>query len=345
MVDDNTEQRLKSFPSTRYMGSKQKLLPEIEALVSQVDFSSALDLFSGTGAVGFLFKAMGKRVTCNDYMYMSEVFAKALIENSNVRMSDEQAEDLLVLHSRGDNFVQRTFGNLYYSDEDNRQIDIIRENLVSLEDGMLKSIGYAALIRACMKKRPRGIFTYTGARYLDGRPDLTLSVREHFLREVRMLNKAVFDNGTECEAVRGDALQCDRRADLVYMDPPYYSPYSDNEYVRRCHFVEGLARNWKGVSIQENTKTKKFKSYPTPFSRRDSAAEAFSELFDKHASSVILVSYSSNSLPTKDEMVSLLRNVGKEVEVVPVAYRYSFGNKARSSTSRNEVKEYLFLAV
>lgn len=327
------------------MGSKQKLLPEIEALASQVDFSSALDLFSGTGVVGYLFKAMGKRVVCNDYMYMSEVFARALVENSNTRMSDEQAENLLVSRPDEDRFVQRTFGNLYFSDEDNRQIDAIRGNLVSLEDEMVKSIGYAALIRACMKKRPRGIFTYTGARYLDGRRDLALSIKEHFLHAVRLINDAVFDNGKKCEAVRGDALSCDKQAELVYIDPPYYSPYSDNEYVRRYHFVEGLARNWEGVSIQENTKTKKFKSYPTPFSRRDSTMDAFSELFEKHSASIILVSYSSNSLPSKDEMISLLRNAGKEVEVVPVSYRYSFGNKTQSSASRNKVKEYLFLAV
>ena len=67
----------------------------------------------------------------------------------------------------------------------------------------------------------------------------------------------------------------------MYIDPPYYSPYSDNEYVRRYHFVEGLARDWKEVEIQEHTLTKKFKSYPTPFSTRNGAADAFDVLFKK----------------------------------------------------------------
>ena len=69
--------------------------------------------------------------------------------------------------------------------------------------------------------------------------------------------------------------------DLVYIDPPYYSPLSDNEYVRRYHFVEGLARDWQGVEIQQHTQTKKFKSYPTPFSTRKGAADAFDLLFKK----------------------------------------------------------------
>ena len=95
--------------------------------------------------------------------------------------------------------------------------------------------------------------------------------------------------------------------DLIYIDPPYYSPLSDNEYVRRYHFVEGLARDWQGVEIQQNTQTKKFKSYPTPFSTRKGATDAFDQLFKKFSNSILIVSYSSNSQPTQDEMVALIK--------------------------------------
>lgn len=83
------------------------------------------------------------------------------------------------------------------------------------------------------------------------------------------VNNAVFDNHKTNKSVNGDAMALEvEKPDLVYIDPPYYSPLSDNEYVRRYHFIEGLARDWKGVEIQEHTKTKKFKSYPTPFQLR-----------------------------------------------------------------------------
>ena len=133
------------------------------------------------------------------------------------------------------------------------------------------------------------------------------------------------------------------RPDLVYIDPPYYSPLSDNEYVRRYHFVEGLARDWKGVEIQEHTKTKKFKSYPTPFSTRNGAADAFDKLFEKYKDSSLIVSYSSNSLPTQDEMVEIMRRHKEHVEVVPIAYTYSFGNQGTAKTHRNNVQEFLFV--
>ena len=64
------------------------------------------------------------------------------------------------------------------------------------------------------------------------------------------INNAIFDNGCENKSKHGDAMEVKiKHPDLVYIDPPYYSPLSDNEYVRRYHFVEGLARDWKGVEI------------------------------------------------------------------------------------------------
>lgn len=100
-------------------------------------------------------------------------------------------------------------------------------------------------------------FTYTGQRYNDGRKDLQKTLAQQFLEAVEAVNKAVFDNGKINRSKHGDAMDLRvEQADLVYIDPPYYSPLSDNEYVRRYHFVEGLARDWKGVEIQEHTQTK-----------------------------------------------------------------------------------------
>lgn len=183
-----------------------------------------------------------------------------------------------------------------------------------------------------------------GNRYDDGRKDLKLSMAEQFVECVNAINRAVFDNGKSNRSVWGDAFDLtEATADLVYMDPPYYTPKSDNEYVRRYHFLEGLARDWKGVEIQTDTKTKKFRSYPTPFSTREGAVAAFSALFKRYANSIIIVSYSSNSLPTKDEMVSLLSKYKGRVDVVPIDYRYNFGNRSDGCVKRQNVKEYLFL--
>ncbi|MDD4024400.1 MAG: DNA adenine methylase [Kiritimatiellae bacterium] len=337
-------EQVKKYPPTRFMGSKSKLLPEILAVASRLKFDSVVDLFSGSGIVSYLFKACGKEVCSNDYMAMSCVFTAAMVANNNTTLSETETESLL----RGEpdsTFVSDTFGGIYFSDEDNHLIDVLRTNIHKLRDKNKKSIALAALIRACIKKRPRGIFTYVGARYNDGRKDLILPLAEHFRMAVWAVNSAIFDNGHKNRVRMGDALSFEaEKPSLVYIDPPYYSPFSDNEYVRRYHFVEGLARNWKGVTIQHETLTKKFKSYPTPFSSKAEACIAFDILFHRFQEHKLIISYSSNSQPSKDEMLDILRRWKKHVRVFPGAYKYSFGNQRhKMDDNRNSVEEYLFV--
>lgn len=336
--------QVSAYPPTRFMGSKSKLLSEIWSVASQFKFDTVVDLFSGSGIVGYMFKAQGKSVISNDYMAMSATFAKAMVENNFVTLPMEEAKNLLTEQKVSDHFVSETFQGLYYKDDENELIDILRTNIAEIRDQYKRAIAMTALIRACTKKRPRGIFTYTGERYNDGRKDLQKTLAQQFLEAVEVVNKAVFDNGKQNRAKQGDAMDlCVERPGLVYIDPPYYSPLSDNEYVRRYHFVEGLARDWQGVEIQQHTLTKKFKSYPTPFSTRNGAVDAFDQLFKKFADSILIVSYSSNSLPTQDEMVAIMSKYKGHVEVVPVNYRYSFGNQGDARTHRNSVQEYIFV--
>lgn len=337
--------QVSNYPSTRYMGSKAKLLSEIWGVASQFNFDRAIDLFAGSGVVGYMFKTQGKAVVSNDYMSFSNVFAKAMLENNSETLSANEAQELLLPKLRTDNFVEKTFAGLYFTDDENRLIDTLRVNIAHIPSPYVRAIAMSALIRACFKKRPRGIFTYVGHRYDDGRKDLSMTFEAQFLEAVDAINGSVFSNGKSHKAMHGDAMSADvGDAGLVYIDPPYYSQLSDNEYVRRYHFVEGLARNWEGVEIQQHTLTKKFKSYPTPFSSRKGAADAFDLLFKRHRGSVILVSYSSNSLPTLDEMVSLLSKHKSHVDVLPVDYKYSFGNQGHKvGTNKNTVQEYLFI--
>ena len=345
MNDTSLPEQNKLFPSTRFMGSKKKLLPSIYKIASELEYDTAVDAFSGSGVVSYLFKTLGKNVISNDHMHMSSTFAKALIENQNMQLSEIQVEKLLIKAPKNDKFVQTTFKGLYFNQKDCATIDNIRFNMRYIKRPETRSIAMMALIRACMKRRPRGIFTYTGDRYDDGRSDLLKSIEEHFIDAVSQINGAVFDNGKMNLALNSDALSLvQRRRSLVYLDPPYYTPKSDNQYVRRYHFVEGLARDWKGVEIQEHTQTKKFKSYETPFSTRDGALGAFEQIFKKFKDSIIVVSYSSNALPSLDEIVETMSKYKSNVSVVPVDHKYSFGNQSHKvGDNRNAVKEFLFL--
>lgn len=334
----------KMYPSTRYMGSKAKLLEIIWDVASAFDFDSVLDLFSGSGAVSYLFKANGKQVISNDYMTFTSQITKALIENNHTKLTDKDMNILLDTSIETDGFVKKTFEGVYFDDFDNAFIDRIRTTISKLSNQYKIALANAAISRACMKKRPRGIFAYTGFRYDDGRKDLQMTLEEHFIKAVNELNDAVFNNNQKNKSKNMDSLKCMSRADLVYLDPPYYSTRSDNEYVRRYHFVEGIVRDWKDVEMQWETKTKKFKSYPSAFSSYQGAYDAFDKLFKRHRKSILLVSYSSNSLPTKEEILNLMAKYKKHVDVVEIDYKYSFGNQGHAiNSNKNDVKEYLFV--
>ena len=332
------------YPATRYMGSKQSLLKQIASATGPFEFDTVLDLFAGSGVVSYLFKSLGKQVVSNDYMTMNTVLSQALIENTKIKLTDKDVDALLDNTSEYDTFVSDTFQDIYFTDEENSFIDMVRSNIKKIRNKTKRNIAMSALIRTCVKKRPRGIFTYTGFRYNDGRKDLTMSMEEQFRAAINVLNEAVFDNDQKNKSINKDAMEVNVKADLVYMDPPYYNPTSDNEYVRRYHFIEGLAKDWKNVDMQWHTKTKKFKNYPTPFSTRIGAYDAFDKLFKKHKDSIIMVSYSSSSFPTKDEMIGLISKYKKDVEVLAIDYKYCIGNQGNKvNDNKNDVQEYIFI--
>jgi DNA adenine methylase len=340
MYRDKVFDQMNLFPGTRYMGSKEKLIKNLYEVFENIEFESSLDLMSGTGIVSYLLKSMGKKVDSNDYMNMNYNFSKALIENHTQGLNKNDIELLLKPNNNRD-FVQKKFKGLYFSEKDNQFIDSLTSNIDEIKNPFKKSLAKSALIRSCVKKRPRGIFAYTGMRYLDGRKDLKMNLEEHFILNTALFNKAVFDSKKECKSFNCDFTKMKRNYDLVYIDPPYFSPLSDNEYVRRYHFVEGLSLNWKGVEIQEETKTKKIKNYPSPFSKLESTIKAFEDLIYKYKNSSIVISYSSNSLPKKEFFVHELKKYKKNVNVIEIDYRYSFSNKKKNS--KNVVLEYIII--
>lgn len=332
------------FPGTRYMGSKNKIIHEIWDILKEYEFNSFFDAFAGSNVVGYFMKSKGKGVFTNDFMTISHITAKAIIENSNVLL-DSSEVDFLLNNSNKENYISETFKDLYFEDQDNRFLDKVRFNISLLDSEYKQAIALSALIRSCMKKRPRGIFTFVGHRYDDGREDIRKSLQDHFIDNISIFNKAVFDNGNSCKAYNSLTQKLNVEADLVYFDPPYFTPNSDNDYVRRYHFVEGLAKNWEGLEIQEHTKTKKFKSYKSPFSKKEEAYTAFENLINQYSNSMIAISYSSNSLPTKEEMIGILKKYKNHVVAHEIDHLYSFGNQNhKAGNGFNRVKEYLFIA-
>lgn len=339
--------RLASFPSSRYMGSKHAILPFLAEVFQQLPGETVLDAFSGSAAVSYLLKTLGRTVLSNDYLAIAYHTANACVANNDRRLPPETVERLLAPHPQAKSFIRDTFAGLYFTDDENKLLDHLLARVAEIDQPVERSLAIAAITRACLRRRARGVFTYTGSRYDDGRADLRRSLAEQIRLAIDRLNAAIFDTGRPHRAFFGDvfALPADLHPDIVYIDPPYVSPHSDNDYTRRYHFVEGFARGWQGLELQLETTTRKFRRLPSRFDRKSTIYDAFAALFVHYAASTLVVSYSSNCLPTKDEMIDLLRTVKRRVTVHEHDHRYSFGtHRHKVGLNHNAVAEYLFVA-
>ncbi len=337
-------ERLRRFPRLRFMGSKFRLLPWIGEVLAPLPFDTALDAFSGSGCVAYLLKSMGKQVVANDALEFTTVVARATVENAARTLEAATVAGLLRCRRPRARFIERTFRGIFFAPADLRFLDGAWWGIQDLPDAHQRALALAALIRACVKRQPRGVFTVAGdpARYKDGRRDLRLSLRQHFAEQVAAYNAAVFDNGRANRARRGDVFQLDPRGhDLVYLDPPYVPRADDNCYVKRYHFLEGLARYWRGVEILQGSRVHKIAKPYTPFSRRADAADAFDRLFARFQGSILVLSYSSNGYPDLAVLVRLMRRYKRRVEVHQRAHRYHFGTHRR--VARAQVQEYLIV--
>src|SRR5262249_1492784 len=140
----------------------------------------------------------------------------------------------------------------------------------------------------------------------------------------------------------GDVFDVDPSGfDVAYLDPPYAPPRDDNCYIKRYHFLEGLAVYWRGQTIMENTRTKKLAKRYTPFSYKRTVVAALQRTFDRFKASTIVLSYSSNAVPDAETIERLLRKAKGSVEVIEIDHRYHFGTHAQAE--RREAVEYLFV--
>jgi DNA adenine methylase/adenine-specific DNA-methyltransferase len=346
--DSALPDRALRYPQLRYMGSKSRLLPWIHAVLSEFKFETALDAFSGSGCVSYLLKTMGKSVVANDFLSFPQQVALATIENDRAMLTVPQCEILCRDSANRERFVETTFKGIFFSDADRRFIDVVWSNLAKLPSKYHRALALASLMRACIKRQPRGVFTVGGSRgrYDDGRRDLRLPLQQQFLECVDAYNRTVFSSGVGCRAIRGDVMTVELpRVDLVYMDPPYVPRADDNCYIKRYHFLEGLASYWRDedAAIDTSTKVRKIAKRYTPFSYRRTALNAFDQLFARFRDSIQILSYSSNGYPDLEALCAIMRHHKRSVRVLERPHRYHFGTHKGVTVERSIVKEYLII--
>lgn len=331
------------IPTTRYQGSKAKLVDWIWKNIKDLDFSTVLDAFGGTGVVGYYLKQKGKQVFYNDYLKSNYYIGVSLIENNSIRLSEHDIERLLTKDPKYDycSFIAETFKKIYYTDEENQWLDMVVQNIERMENSYKKALGYYALIQACLVKRPFNLFHRKNLyirmanvkRTFGNKTTWDRPFEEHFTDFIREINYLVYDNGKENKVYHLDVFEVEGNFDLVYIDPPYTSSKGVSvDYLNFYHFLEGLAdyENWKS-KINYRTINKRFHKDDNPWNNKHKIRRKFRNLFEKFKDSILVVSYRADGIPSIEQIVSDVKLFKKQVHIYNFDnYKYVLSNGTTS---------------
>lgn len=336
-------ERLSLYPRLRFMGSKYKLAPRLAEVFDSLPPGPAVDAFSGSGIVAYTLKATGRSVVANDHLAFASTLARAVVENDDEHLTPEDVDKICSGNVDGRDFIATTFEGLYFPAEDMRFLDAAWSHIDQL-DGARRAIGLASLCLAAAWKQPRGVFTITTPRYDDGRRQMRMSLEELFREAVETYNAAIFEHpNAQAKSTCGEVFDIDPEGvALAYLDPPYAPPRDDTCYIKRYHFLEGLATYWRGQEIMWETKTRKIKKRYTPFAYKRTVQDAFDRLFDHFSTSALVVSYGSNAALPIEELEALLRRHKRFVRREEIEHRYAFGT--HNAASRRVATEYVLVA-
>jgi adenine-specific DNA-methyltransferase len=327
------------FPSTRYQGSKNKILDWISCSTKDLDFDTVLDAFGGTGSVGYMFKKQGKQVFYNDYLKFNHIIGLALIENNNTFLNDDDLSFILQKHGNIEypTFIYDTFKNIYFTDEENLWLDQIVTNIHKFTNKYKQALAFFALFQACIIKRPYNLFHRKNLyvrmadvkRSFGNKKTWDTPFEKHFLKFANQANNAVLDNKKNNIAFQNDVFDWNHTTpDLVYIDTPYISKKGLGlNYFDFYHFLEGIAKydQWPSL-IDHKSKHKKIKNGKNEWCNKSEIHNAFQNLFTKFKNSILVISYRDDGIPSAEELVKMLEGLGKKVEVKKMEYKYVLSN-------------------
>ncbi|HGM6985561.1 DNA adenine methylase [Serratia marcescens] len=343
---------LPKFPTTRFQGSKRKVLHEIQGVIAGVNGDRFLDLYSGSGIVTLLFRFLGKQVTSNDYLQYNNNTAKVFLSATNAELESLNPwNDLtFLLENREGNFksyVREEFSGVYFKEEENIEIDNFCQNINEFTD-FKKALYIYAVGQALIKKRPYNLFHRANLdmrmkdvkRSFGNAKTWETSIKDHAMKCIKELKSFPFSLSSKHSVINIDTCQVDQISndfDLVYMDPPYINGKSVSvNYSNFYHFLEGLCDYSLFREGDHKYPHRPIVNKNSAWGKYDSACKELERICMHFSNSKIIMSYRSDGLPTPDEVKSIMEKTGRKTEIHSAGeYQYAL--------SKNTTSEELFI--
>ncbi|MGN0211404.1 MAG: DNA adenine methylase [Muribaculaceae bacterium] len=330
------------FPEPQYLGAKYIHRAWIAQFIPQ-DSYTVLDAFGGSQSIAYLLKQLGKKTYTNDFLNFNNQIGKALIENSEVSLTQSDIDILFSANQNPDEFnlMEKLYSNLFFTKEEAAFLDSFRSNINLLDNPYKKSLAFAVMCRSMTRKVTMGHFAHTQALAYASDParikrnrSLVRPLKDLFLDILPEYNEAVFNNHQHNMSFQEnilDLLPKLENVDLAYFDPPYCNSHAD--YQSFYHLLETFVEYWKDKDFVNGTKRYEPKRY-SGFDKNSEALNNLKRLFEQSQHiPTWLISYNDRSFPDIDTMVSMITPY-RHVSVEQKAYGNSRGGKGSVAGSK-----------
>jgi adenine-specific DNA-methyltransferase len=321
-----------------YIGSKLKLSTFLKDTISSVvgDLSdkSFCDIFAGTGIVGRSFKRDVKKVIANDLEYYSFVLNRNYIGNHK-EIEYEPYMDMLNSLPPKEGFIYKHYslgggsGRQYFSDENAKLIDAMREKIEEFrDDGDLYYFLLASLLESSDK------IANTASVYGAYLKHLKKSAQKKLVLEPALFD--INDNTHQVYNQDSNELIKEISGDILYLDPPYNA----RQYGANYHILNTIAKYDEFIP---SGKTGMREYNRSSYCKRKEVSRSFEELVKNADFKYIFLSYNNEGLMSADEVKTIMSRYGS-YDLATTAYqRFKADATQKRNHKADSVVEYLHI--
>lgn len=334
------------FPSTRYQGSKRKILPFLFEIFKPLRAFHALDLYSGTASVSLLLRKMGFLVTANDYMLYNHAAARFLLSvTPDFFAKIDIDSDLSLLFDDCDlekALVSHHYSGVFFTEKENLQLDAFCQN-ISIMEGLKKDMYIYLMGQAMLMKRPYNLFhranlemrTRNVQRSFGNAKTWETPFNAHIDKLFHRLKLFTF-SGPKGSSLNKNTLSLDDfdiKPDLIYLDPPYLNRVGAGvNYADFYHFLEGLISYDKYQCGNPRFPHKPIASYDTAWRTEEGGLNELERVIDRWPQATLVLSYRGDGKPTIKEVRDLFTEKNYQfTEHFAVDYKYALSKQDDST--------------
>lgn len=333
--------------SLGYIGSKTKLLPFLKESIenytskSLSEIESFLDGFSGTGTVSNMMISNCKKVISNDIQYYSFIVCSVLTDyNLNENKLQEIIKELNEINCDNPNESDFIYYNytpntncerMYLTNENGIKVDRIRKRINELIDNLtFQEYHYLIKLLLYATSKVSNTSSTYGAYLKQFKPSAKKTLT---IIPVKLITSECV---TECfNKDISELLNTVEYTDIFYMD----SPYNSRNYSTNYFLLETIAK-YDNPQIKGKTGLRVDTSTNSKFCSKVKAKTEFEIVLNKVKSKFVFISYNSESIVSKQDIIKIL-NVNF-TNVICYEKEYKRFKSNNNGDQNKTVQEFLF---